>query len=144
MTTAKDAISRSANMKANSTQSSSRRGRTRKRVRTLSISSLLGEVDKSPDTDIRSATFEELEAMARRGELAPTRADAETIELDESFWRNARVMMPNALGKTSVHLRIDRPVLDWFKDQGKGRGHLTRMNAVLRAYYEANRRRGRK
>jgi uncharacterized protein (DUF4415 family) len=110
----------------------------------LSISSLLGEVDKSPDTDIRSATFEELEAMARRGELASTRADAETIELDESFWRNARVMMPNALGKTSVHLRIDRPVLDWFKDQGKGRGHLTRMNAVLRAYYEANRRRGRK
>ena len=28
--------------------------------------------------------------------------------------------------------------LDWFKRQGKG--HLTRMNAVLRAYYEANRK----
>jgi len=80
--------------------------------------------------------------MARRGELAATRRATEEIELDESFWRNARVIMPNAVGKTSVHLRIDRPVLDWFKDQGKG--HLTRMNAVLRAYYEAHRGRGRK
>jgi len=28
-------------------------------------------------------------------------------------------------------------VLAWFRRQG--RGHLTRMNAVLRAYFEANR-----
>ena len=41
-------------------------------------------------------------------------------------------------GKQSVHLRVDRDVLDWFRAQG--RGHLTRMNAVLRAYYEAHRR----
>jgi len=38
--------------------------------------------------------------------------------------------MPPAEGKTSVHLRVDTDVLDWFKAQG--RGHLTRMNAVLR------------
>ena len=144
MTTAKDAISRSANSKANSTQSSSRRGRTRRRVRTLSISSLLGEVDESPDSDIRSATFEELAAMARRGELAPTRAGAETIELDDSFWAHAKLIPPLFPRKASVHLRVDQDVLDWFKHQGKGRGHLTRMNAVLRAYYEANRGRGRK
>jgi hypothetical protein len=39
-------------------------------------------------------------------------------------------------GKTSVHLRVDTDVLAWFKAQG--RGHLTRMNAVLRAYMEAH------
>ncbi len=37
--------------------------------------------------------------------------------------------------KASVHLRVDADVLDWFKSQGAG--HLTRMNAVLRAYFEA-------
>jgi len=64
----------------------------------------------------------------------PTRADAPEIELGEDFWRHARVAVPP--GKTSVHLRVDADVLAWFKAQG--RGHLTRMNAVLRAYMEAH------
>jgi uncharacterized protein (DUF4415 family) len=38
-------------------------------------------------------------------------------------------------GKTSVHLRLDSDVVEWFRASGKG--HLTRMNAVLRAYVEA-------
>ena len=41
-------------------------------------------------------------------------------------------------GKTSVHLRLDSDIVDWFKTHGKGR--LTRMNAVLRAYVDAHRR----
>ena len=41
-------------------------------------------------------------------------------------------------GKTSVHLRLDNDIVDWFKDHGKG--HLTRMNAVLRAYVDAHKR----
>jgi uncharacterized protein (DUF4415 family) len=75
--------------------------------------------------------------MARRGRLAATRADAEEIELDESFWKRAELIPPIAQRKSSVHLRVDSEVLDWFRDRGKG--HLTRMNAVLRAYYEAHR-----
>jgi uncharacterized protein (DUF4415 family) len=76
--------------------------------------------------------------MAERGELYPTRPHAEEIELDEAFWKNAVLVMPGERPKTSVHLRVDPDVFDWFKRQGKG--HLTRMNAVLRAYYEANRK----
>jgi len=81
--------------------------------------------------------------MHDRGELQPARPDADTIELDEEFWRNARLMPPliqrsDPEPKQSVHLRVDPDVFDWFKRQGKG--HLTRMNAVLRAYYEANRK----
>jgi uncharacterized protein (DUF4415 family) len=65
-----------------------------------------------------------------------TRADApEGPELGPEFWRNARIVEPRA--KTSVHLRVDSDVLDFFKKQGKG--HLTRMNAVLRAYVDAHR-----
>jgi uncharacterized protein (DUF4415 family) len=34
-----------------------------------------------------------------------------------------------------VTLRLDRDVLDWFRRQG--RGYQTRINAVLRAFVEA-------
>jgi uncharacterized protein (DUF4415 family)/uncharacterized DUF497 family protein len=108
------------------------------RVLRTSDLSRLGEPDSGPDADIRTASLTELQRMKDRGELFPTAPDAEGIELDESFWRNARVVMPADGPKTSVHLRVDPDVFDWFKRQGKG--HLTRMNAVLRAYYEANRK----
>ena len=38
--------------------------------------------------------------------------------------------------KTSISLRVDADVLDWFKAQG--RGYQTRINAVLRAFKEAS------
>ena len=38
--------------------------------------------------------------------------------------------------KTSISLRVDRDVLDWFKAQGPG--YQTRMNAVLRAFRDAS------
>jgi uncharacterized protein (DUF4415 family) len=72
--------------------------------------------------------------MVDRGDYLPTRPDAKEIELEEGFWRNAQVVVPP--GKKSVHLRVDADVLAWFKAQG--RGHLTRMNAVLRSYMEAH------
>ncbi len=63
-----------------------------------------------------------------------TSADAQEAEsLDAEFWKSARVVMP--AGKTSIHLRLDTDVVEWFRAHGKG--HLTRMNAVLRAYVEA-------
>jgi uncharacterized protein (DUF4415 family) len=42
------------------------------------------------------------------------------------------------VGKVHTGLRIDADVLDWFKAQG--RGFQTHMNAVLRAYVEAQRK----
>lgn len=104
----------------------------------MSDLSQLGELEDAPDADIRTASLAEIRKMKDRGELHPTRPNAEEIELDESFWRNAKLVMPSGETKTSVHLRVDPEVFAWFKRQGKG--HLTRMNAVLRAYYEANRK----
>jgi uncharacterized protein (DUF4415 family) len=67
-----------------------------------------------------------------------TRGNAPEAEsLGEEFWRKAKVAMPRH--KTSVSLRIDPDVLEWFRAQGPG--HLTRINAVLRSYMEAKRRR---
>ncbi|MGD0292589.1 MAG: BrnA antitoxin family protein [Terracidiphilus sp.] len=81
-------------------------------------------------------SLSEIKAMREQGKDR-TRADApEAKSLGAEFWRSARVVMPS--GKTSVHLRLDSDVVEWFKARGKG--HLTRMNAVLRAYVETQNR----
>ena len=86
--------------------------------------------------DTRQFSAETLKAERARGETR-TRADAPARAVDEDFWRNARVVMPPP-GKASVHLRLDADVLEWFR--GQGRGHLSRMNAVLRSLMEAHKR----
>lgn len=56
-------------------------------------------------------------------------------ELDEEFWGNAHLVMPEA--KERITLRIDKEVVEYFRSGGHG--YQTRMNAVLRAYMEAQR-----
>jgi uncharacterized protein (DUF4415 family) len=41
-----------------------------------------------------------------------------------------------AKSKTSISLRLDADVLEWFKAQGQG--YQTRINAVLRAFKDAS------
>lgn len=55
---------------------------------------------------------------------------SDSPELDDSFFENATLIMPEP--KKSVSLRIDKDVLDWYKHHGPG--YQTRMNAVLRLY----------
>ncbi len=57
-------------------------------------------------------------------------------ELNKSFFKDASLRVLRR--KTSVSLRIDPDVLSWFKSDGKG--YQTRINSVLRAYFEAHRR----
>lgn len=51
-------------------------------------------------------------------------------ELDEEFWKKARVVEPE--GTQAISLRVKTSVLDAFKATGKG--YQSRMNAVLEAY----------
>lgn len=55
--------------------------------------------------------------------------------MGEDFFRNADLMMPSE-SKVPITIRIDKPVLEWFKSQGKG--YQTRMNAILKAYVKAS------
>ncbi|AMS29957.1 3-oxoacyl-ACP synthase [Hyphomonadaceae bacterium UKL13-1] len=57
-------------------------------------------------------------------------------EMDAAFFKAVRLIMPSATTKQAISIRVDDDVLQWFKAQGKG--HLSRMNAVLRAYMLAN------
>ncbi len=61
---------------------------------------------------------------------------SEIPELDEVFFREAKLRLPK--GKQLVSIRVDTDILDWFKQQGKG--YQTRINAILRAYVRAHRR----
>ena len=74
--------------------------------------------------------------MRERGEDKTSPDAPEAESLGAEFWKSARVVMPS--GKTSVHLRLDSDIVEWFKANGKG--HLTRMNSVLRAYVETQKR----
>lgn len=56
--------------------------------------------------------------------------DQDEFEID---WSKARLVIPEP--KTPVSIRLDPDVLAFFKAQGKG--YQTRINAVLRAYMEA-------
>ena len=76
--------------------------------------------------------------MKKRGETRATPADAPEITLDEAFWKQARIVGTRPR-RTSVHLRIDPETVTFFR--AAGRGHLTRMADVLKAYAEAKGRR---
>jgi len=76
--------------------------------------------------------------MTEKGDYVPTRPDAPEPEIEEDFWDKARVVIPPP--KVHTGIRLDADMLEWFKTQGKG--WQTRMNAVLRSYYESHHHHG--
>ena len=74
--------------------------------------------------------------MRAKGLTKATPPDAPEIELDEEFWSNARIVETSPPRKTSVHLRVDPETFEFFRAAGKG--HLTRMAKVLKAYAESH------
>ncbi len=87
-------------------------------------------------TNIKRASIEVIKRMKAEGNLyhdpdAPT--DVEYLSAD--FWSKARVEQPKPAVQ-SVHLKLDPEVFDFFKRQGKG--HLTKMQNVLKAYVRAH------
>ncbi len=88
--------------------------------------------------NIKRASLAEIRAMRERGELYYNPDAPEGPSLGPDFWANAEVIEPK--GTTSVHLKLDTEVFDYFKQGGKG--HLTRMQNVLKAYVDAMRKAG--
>ncbi|MEP2947276.1 MAG: BrnA antitoxin family protein [Lentilitoribacter sp.] len=94
--------------------------------------------EKLTDNTSRTTSLDEIRQVKNAGKLKPVKnTAAASEELPEGFWDDAEIVEPKA--KTAISLRVDADVLDYFKSQGKG--HLTRMNAVLRSYVEAQRSR---
>lgn len=88
------------------------------------------------EQNIRRVSLAELRAIRDKGEYVDTDETGFVEELPPGFWDDAKLVMPTPL--KSVHLKVDAEVFDFFKGQGKG--HLTRMQNVLRAYFRARKR----
>jgi uncharacterized protein (DUF4415 family) len=67
-------------------------------------------------------------AEIRRGILA----DPDAHSTAAAFWKNAKIVMPTP--KEIVTMRLDADLLRWFRRQP---GYQTRINAILRAYMQA-------
>jgi len=59
-------------------------------------------------------------------------SDPDARATDVEFWKNAKVVWPTR--KAVVTMRLDKDLLEWFRQQ---RGYQTRINAILRAYMNA-------
>jgi len=88
------------------------------------------------DDDTRRSSLDEIRQMRAQGLIKTTPADAPEIELTEDFWRNAKIAETAAPRKTSVHLRVDPETVAFFRAAGKG--HVTRMAKVLKAYAQSH------
>lgn len=74
--------------------------------------------------------------MKEKGELFhdPNALAEETLGAE--FWAKADVIAPRK--SRSVHLKIDPEVFEYFFNQSGGKGHLTKMQQVLKAYVRAH------
>ncbi len=61
--------------------------------------------------------------------------DSDACVGDREWFRQAMVLRP-VRDKEPVTVRLDSDMVTWFRNQG--RGYQTRMNAILRAWYEAH------
>ena len=87
------------------------------------------------EANIKRASLEDIRRMRDAGELYHNTGASEGEDLGPEFWASAVLVAPRK--PKSVHLKLDPEVFDYFVQITGGKGHLTRMQAVLKAYVEA-------
>jgi uncharacterized protein (DUF4415 family) len=75
--------------------------------------------------------------MKEAGELFHDPKAPEAESLGAEFWAKAEIEEPKR--PRSVHLKLDPDVFEFFHHQAGGKGHLTKMQNVLKAYAKAHR-----
>ncbi|MGH7517294.1 MAG: BrnT family toxin [Gemmatimonadales bacterium] len=109
----------------------SARGQTEMKKRRIVKYNPRRQKDRTDWDRLRRQTDEDIaRAVASDPDAAPI--------MDEAWWREARLVLPAT--KVPVSVRLDRDVLEWFKQQGPR--YQSRINAVLRAFMEARRKAG--
>jgi len=80
--------------------------------------------------------WDALRAMTDEDIERAVASDPDTWIPTEDEWANARVVWP--AGKEPISIRVDRDIVQWFGHRGLDYG--AEINAVLRAYIEAQQR----
>jgi uncharacterized protein (DUF4415 family) len=89
------------------------------------------------ERNMKRASLAEIRRMKEEGKLFHDANAPEGEKLGPEFWARAEVATPRK--PRSVHLKLDPEVFDFFYSQSNGKGHLTRMQNVLKAYVNAHR-----
>jgi hypothetical protein len=76
--------------------------------------------------------------MKERGDILQAHDSGVGEDLGPDFWADAVLEVPKK--PRSVHLKLDPDVFEYFYEISDGKGHLTRMQNVLRAYATAHKR----
>lgn len=87
------------------------------------------------EPNIRRISLEEIRRMKDRGELYHNPDAPVGPSLGADFWASAKIVAPQK--PRSVHLKLDPEVFDFFVSETNGKGHLTRMQDVLKSYMNA-------
>jgi uncharacterized protein (DUF4415 family) len=91
---------------------------------------------KNPKAETAARTDWERHAASDAEIRAGIDADADAHPTDGAFWDNAKVVWPAS--KQVVTMRLDADLLEWLRQE---RGYQTRINAILRSYMDARKKR---
>lgn len=88
------------------------------------------------DPNIRRASLADLRKMRESKEISHDPTAPEGENLGREFW--ARASVSASQKPRSVHLKLDPDVFEFFRTESGGKGHLTKMQNVLKAYAKAH------
>src|SRR5215510_14253534 len=80
--------------------------------------------------------WQQVDALTDKEIARAIEEDTDTFEPEPAWFANALILRPSQ-PKERLTVRFDADMLHWFKEQGGG--YQTRINGILRAYYEAQR-----
>lgn len=86
--------------------------------------------------NIRRASLAGIRKMKEANELRYDPGAPEGESLGPEFWTKAEIK--EARKPRSVHLKLDPEVFEFFRAESGGKGHLTKMQNVLKAYARAH------
>lgn len=89
------------------------------------------------EPNMKRASLAEIKRMKEKDELYHNPDAPEGESLGREFWAKAKIEEPKR--PRSVHLKLDPEVFEFFYRESNGKGHLTRMQNVLKAYVNAHR-----
>ena len=87
--------------------------------------------------NIRRASLADIRRKKEAGELFHDPEAPEGESLGAELWAKAEI--EETKRARSVHLKLDPDVFEFFRQQAGGKGHLTKMQNVLKAYAKAHR-----
>jgi uncharacterized protein (DUF4415 family) len=93
------------------------------------------------DENISVYSLDQIDEMIARGEdrtiIDPPESTDPEDDLPPDFWETAVLVPPRF--RRSVHLRLSPDVYEFFYMRHNGKGHIAKMQAVLKAYADAHR-----